>query len=382
MHLDKIRFSKTALDAIPTPSKGLYYFDTEVSGLAVRVLPSGFKTYYLYKRLKGKDYRIKIGSADDISVFKARELAKYYKEEILAGNPVQTGAKDKNALTLKDLYQYFLSEKRAYLAPRTYQDYLDLWRRYCQKIGHKPVSDISTDDMRNLHYHLTVEKGIPYAANRTIMMLKAVYNLCIRSGLYKQLNPCLAVKLNKEKPRIRALGNDEMNRFLDAVREFDDPTSRNAIMMMLYTAARKSNVLSMAWKDLDLEKGVWVIPKTKTSDNEPIALVPQAQEILKEMWKISTNQFVFSSYSRTGHLVDIREAWNTILRNAGIKNFRLHDIRHTLATRLIADGVPVFTVKKILTHKSIASTQVYVNLGVEDVRGDLTKTVNKIMERK
>ena len=380
MHVEKIKFSQTSLDLIKPQDKGIYYFDTEVSGLSVRVLPSGFKTYYLYKRLKGKDYRIKIGSVKDISVWKARELAKKYKEDILSGNPAPTGIKGKDVLTLKDMYLYFLTEKKRYLSPRTYQDYLDLWRRYCQKIGNKPAKDISITDMRNFHYHLTVDNGTPYAANRTIMLLKAVYNLCIRAGIFHQLNPTLAVKLNVEKPRIRALSDEEVKRFMSVVPTYHDIPARSAVLMMLFTGARKSNVLSMRWKDIDLKKAVWVIPKTKTSHDEPIALVPQAVTVLKDMEKLSFNQYVFSSLSKTGHLVDIRESWEIMMNEANIKNFHMHDLRHTLATRLVANHVPVFSVKKILTHKSIQSTQVYVNLGVDDVRQDLTDTINKLTD--
>lgn len=379
MHPEKIKFSKTTLDSLPKPEKGIFYFDTEVAGLAIRVLPSGSKTYYLYKRLKGKDYRIRIGSVQDLTVTKARELATHYKENILSDKKVHSGVIDNKSITLLEMYSFFLNEKRKYLSPNTVKEYQKLWNEYCQKLAKRPSNEISTVDLKNLHYHLTVENGTPYAANRTIMLLKAVYNLCIREGIFNQLNPCLAVKLNPEQPRIRALSEEELKKFLSVVKNYHDIKARSAILIMLYTGVRKSNVLSMRWEDIDLNKNVWVIPKTKTSRNEPIALVPQVVEVLKEMQHISTNRYVFSSYSKTGHLTHIEGNWKVILQKTGLKNLRLHDLRHTLATRLIANGVPVFAVKKILTHKSIQSTQVYVNLGVEDIRKDLIKTIDKFI---
>ena len=382
MHTSKLRFSRSSIEGIPPQAKGVYYFDTEVSGLALRVLPSGFKTYYLYKRLKGKNYRLKIGSAADLSVEKARELARQYKEEIVSDKKIHQVIIDNKALTLLEMYHFFMNTKRPYLAESTYREYQKLWNEHCQKIGKKPAKDINSSDLKDLHYHLTVENETPYAANRVIVLLKSIFNLCIREGLFEQFNPCLSVKLNKELPRIRALSDEEIKRFLDAVQTHSDIQSRSAALLMLYTGARKSNVLGMKWADIDLKKGVWIIPKTKTSRNEPIALVPQAIEVLKEMEKESFNQYVFSSKSRSGHLTRFDENWKIMLKKAGKKNLRLHDLRHTLATRLIACGVSTFAVKKILTHKSIQSTQIYVNLGVEDVRGDLTRTINKLTERK
>ena len=70
--------------------------------------------------------------------------------------------------------------------------------------------------------------------------------------------------------------------------------------------------------------------------------------------------------------------WNTVKKNANITNLRIHDLRHTLATYMIAQGASPFIVQRALTHKSIKSTQVYVNLGVEHLRDKLNETVNTL----
>ena len=168
MHTSKIRFSRSSIEALPPQEKGVFYFDTEVSGLAVRVLPSGYKTYYLYKRLKGKNYRLKIGSASDISVEKARELATHYKEDILSDKKIHQGIVDDKSLSLLEMYNFFMNAKRPYLAESTHREYQKLWDEHCQKIGKKPAKDITSSDLKDLHYHLTVENGTPYAANRVI----------------------------------------------------------------------------------------------------------------------------------------------------------------------------------------------------------------------
>ncbi|MBQ4400018.1 MAG: tyrosine-type recombinase/integrase [Alphaproteobacteria bacterium] len=69
-----------------------------------------------------------------------------------------------------------------------------------------------------------------------------------------------------------------------------------------------------------------------------------------------------------------------MIKKANITNFRVHDLRHTLATYLIANGADAFMVKRALTHKSLQSTQVYVNLGVEHLRDKLNDTVEKMIK--
>ena len=104
----------------------------------------------------------------------------------------------------------------------------------------------------------------------------------------------------------------------------------------------------------------------------------QVNEIKEKMKLRETN--VSSPTSQTGHLVEIKTAWNALIKKANITNFRVHDLRHTLATYLIANGADAFMVKRALTHKSLQSTQVYVNLGVEHLRDKLNDTVEKMIK--
>ena len=75
----------------------------------------------------------------------------------------------------------------------------------------------------------------------------------------------------------------------------------------------------------------------------------------------------------------MRSVWRNILKKANIADLHLHDLRHTLATQLIAKGADAFMVKRALTHKNLQSTQIYVNLGVEELRDKLNETVNSMI---
>ena len=150
--------------------------------------------------------------------------------------------------------------------------------------------------------------------------------------------------------------------------------------MLLYTGVRKSNVLCMKWSEVDLDSKIWLIPITKTGKNLTIALADSAVDLLKEIKSNNPDEkYVFpSSTSSSGHIVDIKRVWSTINNKAHITNLRIHDLRHTLATYMIAQGASPFVVQRALTHKTIKSTEVYVNLGVEHLRDKLNETVNTL----
>ena len=174
--------------------------------------------------------------------------------------------------------------------------------------------------------------------------------------------------------------HSEIERFFEALNESGDSVSKNAIIMMLYTGARKGNVYRMKWDEIDMDAKIWKIPRTKTSKNETIPLADSAIELLKYIQSSSADEiYVFpSETSASGHIEDVKSVWNTLKNKAQISNIRLHDLRHTLATYMVAQGANPFMVQRALTHKSIKSTQVYVNLGVEHLRSKLNETVNAI----
>lgn len=309
----------------------------------------------------------------------AREAAVRLKMNINEGEQPYS-RKNENKLTLKQLYDDFMSEKEGILRPQTLYNYKSIWNNKLQKIGQKAVKNITSDELKVLHKHITAEHG-SYIANQAVVLVRTLINYAIKEGKYKNFNPAIAVKLNKKEARARYLTHEEIKRFLSILYQYDNSVTRDAILMLLYTGARKSNVLSMAWCDIDIDAKIWKIPQTKTDENVTIALVEPALEILRERKEYSDSVWVFPSpTSHTGHLVEIKTAWNALIKKANITNFRVHDLRHTLATYLIANGADAFMVKRALTHKSLQSTQVYVNLGVEHLRDKLNDTVEKMIK--
>lgn len=374
------KFTKTFIVNLPIPKKRTFYYDSVENGLILQVTPAGKKSYYLYKRVNGQPMRIFLGDLEKLLTPEmAREAAIKLKMNINEGEQPYS-RKNENKLTLKQIYDDFMSEKEGILRPQTLYNYKSIWNNKLQKIGQKAVKNITSDELKVLHKHITAEHG-RYIANQSIVLVRTLINYAIKEGKYKNFNPAIAVKLNKKEARARYLTHEEIKRFLSTLYQYDNLVTRDAILMLLYTGARKSNVLAMAWDDIDMDAKIWKIPQTKTDENVTIALVEPALEILRERKEYSDSIWVFPSpTSQTGHLTEIKTAWNALMNKANITNFRVHDLRHTLGTYLIANGADAFLVKRALTHKSLQSTQIYVNLGVEHLRDKLNDTVDKIIK--
>ena len=371
-------FTDKNIQKVAPTGKREYYHDLKEKDLLLQVTKTGTKTFYLYKKINGEPTRIKLGDAS-IGVKKARAEAIKNRIMIVDGvNPqhVRRDLRDEN--TVSEMFKRFMKEKNETLAESTLKEYNRIWETDLKDIiGKKKLSQIDSNLLRRIHKNKGDKK---YIANRCIVLIKSMFNYFIREGLYKENNPAISVKLYKEDPRIRYMTNDELERFFSAFDSLAESVSKYAILLLLYTGVRKANVLYMKWDELDLRSKIWRIPVTKTGKNETLALADEAIKLLKEVKeKYPSDTFVFpSSTSKSGHLEDIKRVWETIKKRADIPDLRLHDLRHTFATYMIANGANQFITQRALLHKNIQSTNVYVNLGVEHLRGNINDTVNNM----
>ena len=376
---NRFRFTDKSIKDLKPTDRRTYYHDTVEKDLILQITPNGAKTFYLYKRIDGQPVRYKLGKPSDMKITQVRDATVKVRAMIASGTNPQKTRKDLRAeSTVGQMFNKFMSEKKITLASSTYKEYQRIWDTTLKAyFANKKLSQITPDVLKRFHHR---KSGNRYMANRCIALIKAMFNHCIKEGIYKGLNPALGVRMNKEEPRIRYLEHAEIVRFFKAINNVEFSYSKYAVLLMLFTGARKSNVLHMKWNEIDMDAKIWKMPKTKTGKNIPIALADSSIELLEDLKEANPdNPFVFpSTTSKSGHLEDIKRVWGTIRKHANISDVRLHDLRHTLATYMVAGNTNPFVVQRTLTHKSIKSTQIYVNLGVETLRSAINNTVNTI----
>lgn len=379
----KFKFTNANIKNLPAPTKRTFVYDTIEVGLSLQITPNGAKSFYYRGVVLEKQIRVKLGEPSYMSVDDARQAARKAKINMKEGiNPIEERKKITGESSLEQLYTRFMDEKEQHIRPITMEYYKDLWKRYLSTLANKKISQITPDELKILHKRLTLNNG-KRCANQTIVLLRTIYNHFIKQNIYQGFNPGNAVQLNKQIARTRHLSGNELESFRDAINETEDSIPKFAIMMLWFTGARRRNVFSMKWEDIKLEEKLWTIPETKTQNDANVVLVNAAIDILNQLKDMRYNEYVFfSTTSKSGHIGGVRKTWEGILKRAKITNFHLHDLRHTFATSLLANGADAFMVKKALTHKSLQSTQIYVNLEVDDLREKLNETVNKMIGKK
>ncbi len=377
MENNKINFTKATILSLPLPEKGkiAYYYDTQVNGLGIMIFNSGTKTFFLYKRVNGRPDKIKIGRFPEITVEQARRAAYTMINDITLGvNPKEEKSKQNNTQQFKDLFNDYL-ERHAKLHKKTWEDDVYMFNKYVTSIANKRVREINKTMIMDLHASISQKHGL-YPANRLLSLLHTVYNKAIEWG-YEGINPCSGVKKFKEKSRERFLQNDEIAKFFQALNVEPNELFRDFFYISLLTGARKGNVLSMRWQDINFDNNTWRVEETKNGDAQVIHLPDQAVEILSRRLELRYSDWVFpSASSASGHTEEPKKAWKRVLTSAGIEDLRIHDLRRTLGSWQAATGANSYIIGKSLGHKTQQATAIYARLNLDPVRESVNKATD------
>ena len=366
---------KRIKDLLPPAKGSRYYYDTEITGLAVRVTAAGTKTYILARRINGRPQRVTLGKVGNMTLVDARKAAEVMNGRVAAGVDVvaeHKAARVKGA-TLGHLFTGWVAsaEKRQLRSIHSDQR---LWTLHvAPAIGRRVAADLTTADLQQLVDR--IGKKHPRTANRAHALLSRVYKIAIKAERFIGGNPAGGVERFPENTRDRVLKPDEIETLIDAIQAEPWPW-REYFMLLLFTGARLSAVAAMRWEDTDLDGGVWTVPawasKNKTAMS--LALVPQVVDVLQSMDRISSLWVFPSDTSRTGHITTPTKPWSRICSRAEISNLHIHDLRRTVGTLLAANGASAHLIAKALGHKSLQSAVAYVHMNTDPVR-DILGTI-------
>jgi integrase len=182
-------------------------------------------------------------------------------------------------------------------------------------------------------------------------------------------NPCQGVSKFAEQSRERFLSAEELQRFMTALEAEPVQAWKDVFKLCLFTGARRSNVMSMRWEELDLAAGRWTIPaaKFKNGQASTVHLSPQAVQILTD--RRNESEWVFpSTTSKTDHLVNPAKRWDALCKRAKLADLHIHDLRRTLGSWQAAGGSSLQVIGKSLGHRSLAATAVYSRLDLDPVK--------------
>jgi len=381
----EIRFTKTALSnlAMPAVGKRDSYFDTEVPKLALRVTHTGAKTFYVVRRTGVQVVWLKVGVFPDMTVEQARKAAMNVLSEFAkGGNPAAVKRAVKAELTFSEAFEQFLAGKRKRdgtpLADKTKGDYSDLLRLYLDSIKSKKLSAIERSEIKAIHAKVT--KKSPAQADRVVSMISGVFSYMLDQEKISSANPAARIQKNPSVQRDRFVQADEMPRLFEALANVPSDAMRDFFLLALLTGARRANVSEMQWADIDLINGVWHLAKTKNGTPQNVTLSPEAITILKARSEVaSSSPFVFPGEGKTGHVVEPKKAWATLLKHANIENLRIHDLRRTLGSWQARTGASLTIIGKSLNHKTHQATAIYARLDLDPVRQSVNTATSAMM---
>jgi integrase len=260
---------------------------------------------------------------------------------------------------------------------KTWKKYEAIYNRHLLGWKSRPLGSIATPEIQALHAKVGKVNGM-YAANRLLQLIHSVYAKATGRGFEKP-NPASGIRKFREKSRERFLEAHELPAFFEALSKEKNDTVRDYILLSLFTGARRANVCSMRWKDVNLQSKVWHISETKNGTSQRIPLIDEAVEVLKRRLN-NQSEFVFPGPGKRGHLAEPRKGWKRILEAANIHNLRLHDLRRSLGSWQAATGANLSVIGKTLNHKNVATTAIYARLNLDPVRSAIETAASAILK--
>ena len=362
------RITKRSVDAIKVGGTDTVYWDGELTGFGLRVRRSGRKSYVVQTRIAGKLCWFTIGPHGPLNPNQARARAL----EILACakkgiDPRDADARREAEPSMADLGRRFLEEYvPVHCKPSTREEYSRSVRLFVDPvIGELRVPEVQRKDIAALHHGL---RDKPYQANRTLGVLSKMFSLAEVWGWRPDgSNPCRHVKRYKEHKRERFLSPEETERLGQVLRDVEEemPSAVAAFRLLLLTGCRMSEIRDLRWeyvKDDCIE-----LPDAKTG-GRVVPLGPEARAVLSAIPRDEDNPWVIAGRLPGSHLTDLQRPWRRIRKQAGLEGVRIHDLRHSFASRALALGESLTMIGKLLGHTQVQTTARYAHLARDSIQ--------------
>ena len=360
-----LRITKRSVDALRVEDKDAVFWDRDLPGFGVRVHATGRKVYVVQSRGPGGLKRVSLGRHGDLSAEEARKQAAGVIDRIKRGEepfPVSPVAE----LTVAGLAERYLRvHVAAHCKPKTAELYRFALDRYIlPALGDKEVGVVGREDVAELHHRL---RGTPYMANTAVGILSKMYRLVETWDLAPPgRNPCRSVRHYREHSRERFLTPEEFRRLGRALREAEAegtlwPPAIAAIRLLLLTGCRKGEILTLRWDDVDRTADELRLRDAK-SGPRMVPLTAPVIRVLDGIPRGKDNPWVIPGRKPGAHLPDLAYYWARIAARAGLDGVRIHDVRHSYASRALALGESLCVIGRLLGHAKVATTARYAHL--------------------
>ena len=390
------KLTKRAVDAIRPDPAGREVFawdsgDGAIKGFAVRMMPSGAASYLVqYRTAQGRTRRLSLGRVGVLTPDEGRRLARDALDRMAHGEDPSAGRQEaRRGLTVEQLADLYLAEgpaaKPNKKASSWKTDRSNIERHIVPQLGKRPIAALATADVAKFQADVAAGRsradvktkprgraivaGGRGTAARSLAVLAAMLQFAVARRLLGA-NPAKAVPLLKGVKRERFLSEIELARLADVLAAMESEhrlraEAAAAVRLLLFTGSRKSEILSLRWDWVDIERRCLRLPDSKTGA-KVVLLAPPALAVLAGLAR--SGNFVLPGSTGAGHYTGLQKDWERVRVRAGLPGVRLHDLRHSFASFAVAEGHSLFLIGKALGHKQARTTEIYAHLADDPVR--------------
>ncbi|RZD17700.1 MAG: site-specific integrase [Candidatus Acididesulfobacter diazotrophicus] len=367
------------------------------------------------------------------SIYQKNNSKVYYYSVSLNGNHYQGSCKTRDRKTAQQIANAIETDlaRKKYLLPvangynlnfeRLFKEYLSVLsnsrstvelktftsKHFLPVFKDRNISGITTADIKNYQLARKLEiielpknagkreSEISFrSVNMEIGTLSNFFNYCIEKG-YINNNPALKIKKLNELSRLKTLSDEDIQKLISGA---TNKLTRDLITFLIYTGCRKGEVLNLKWDDVDLKNNIIAIKAAKTKYDRHIPVHSQLKELLTGIKKIESFKenitgtplptesaeaerqncdYVFNNSGKK--ISDFKGSFHTACRNAGLKDMRIHDLRHVFASKMVMNGTSLYiTSDELLGHRTTQMTKRYSHL----VPDTLRKAVEDVFKKK
>ena len=368
----------------PEGMSKLNVFHNSITGFILEIRSTGGKTYALrYRDAHGRQRQIKIGDAQSVSYDKARLAAERLRSRVVLGESPAEDKKAKRAIpTIAELYRdTYLPHIQSYR--RNMESDLSFWTVHLlPRFGQKHLDELTPDDVVEAQQSMRKAGYAAGTANKWIIQIRYMYNVAKKAKIPgSEANPAAGIKQFRVEGRERFLSPEETERLRQAVARSENTQLKYVVTLLLMLGCRKMELLKAKFEDFDLERRTWKILLSKSGKTRHVPLSTASVAVLKSLPRWDGCPYVVPNPKTLKPFTHLNESWKTATRRAGLKGFRIRDLRHSFASNLVNAGHSLFVVSRALGHANIQQTSRYSHLSDDTLLAAADAAANAIGEK-
>ena len=360
-----LKLTKRTIEALFAEGRDTVFWDSELAGFGIRVYRTGRRVYCVQTRGPAGPKRVALGRHGEITTDAARRQAAAVIDRIKRGEAPFPVAPEPEPTVAALADRFLRAHVEVNCSANTRDSFGLIVRNHIlPELGGLAVSAVERRHVVALHDGLS---AMPTQANRTLAVLSAMFRLAETWELVAPgRNPCRGVRRYKETPRERFLSRDEYRRLGRVLAEAgkdgsENPVAVAAIRLLLLTGCRRNEILALQWDDIDRAAGELRLKDTKSGARR-VPLTPAVAAVLAGIPRAGDNPWVIPGRRPGSRYVAIHQVWMRLRARAGLDDVRLHDLRHSYASRALALGTGLPMIGRLLGHATVSATARYAHL--------------------